>query len=162
LAVIELRIPGRPPLSLSYLILDLNGTLTLDGHVIPGVKERLAELSRRLDVVVVTCDTRGNAGIVAGELGVPFHRTDPTAGSDAEQKLRYCQGLGLERCVAVGNGGSDALILKECALGIAVMGAEGASLAAVCNADVLVGSILDALDLLLFDTRLIATLRGSV
>jgi soluble P-type ATPase len=61
--------------------------------------------------------------------------------------------------VAVGNGNNDQFILKECALGIAVLGKEGLSLAAIKHADLIVREISDAFDLLLKPKRLIATLR---
>jgi soluble P-type ATPase len=59
----------------------------------------------------------------------------------------------------IGNGGNDQLILKEAGLGIAILGDEGISVTAMKNADILVKTISDALDLLLKPKRLIATLR---
>jgi soluble P-type ATPase len=50
-------------------------------------------------------------------------------------------------------------MLKEAAIGIAVVGPEGASAAALQQADVVTRSIIDALDLLLNPRRLVATLR---
>ncbi len=67
--------------------------------------------------------------------------------------------LGPERCVAIGNGANDAAMLEAAALGIAVVGPEGAAASAVGNADVVCTSITDALDLLLDERALIATLR---
>ena len=34
-------IPGSPPLRIRHLVLDLNGTLALDGRLLPGVAEAL-------------------------------------------------------------------------------------------------------------------------
>jgi len=59
----------------------------------------------------------------------------------------------------VGNGANDVAMLQAAALGIAVLGPEGMAAAAIPAADVLVGSIHDALDLLSEPRRLIATLR---
>lgn len=50
-------------------------------------------------------------------------------------------------------------MLREAALGIAVVGREGAACAAVRAAEIVVTRIQDALDLFLMPTRLIATLR---
>ena len=52
------------------------------------------------------------------------------------------------------------VVVELAALGIAVIGPEGAAGAAVRVADVVCGSILDALDLLLDETALRATLRA--
>jgi soluble P-type ATPase len=62
-------------------------------------------------------------------------------------------------CVAIGNGRSDAQMHREAALGIAVIQAEGACAATLGAADVVCGSIPDALDLLLHPLRLAATRR---
>ena len=50
-------------------------------------------------------------------------------------------------------------MLKEAALGICVLGGEGASREAIANADLVALHINDALDLLLKPDRLVATLR---
>ena len=79
---------------------------------------------------------------------------------DSKQgKLEFLKTLNLEVTVAIGNGSNDQLILKEAALGIAVLGDEGVSGFAVKNADIIVKNIQNALDLLLKPKRLIATLR---
>ena len=62
--------------------------------------------------------------------------------------------------MAVGNGRNDRLMLKEAALGIAVLQAEGAAAEALLAADVVAPDILAALDLLLAPEGLIATLRS--
>jgi len=60
----------------------------------------------------------------------------------------------------VGNGLNDAGLLRRAALGIAVLGPEGLSRLALLAAEVVVGSVVDALDLLLKPHRLRATLRA--
>ena len=62
--------------------------------------------------------------------------------------------------MAVGNGRNDRLMLKEAALGIALLQAEGAAGEALLAADVVAPDILAALDLLLAPDGLIATLRS--
>ena len=42
-------------------------------------------------------------------------------------KAQYVAGLGSDRCVAIGNGANDASMLELAALGIAVLGPEGAA-----------------------------------
>jgi soluble P-type ATPase len=50
-------------------------------------------------------------------------------------------------------------MLKEAALGIGVIQAEGAAVEAILAADLVTTSVLDALDLLIHPLRLTATLR---
>jgi soluble P-type ATPase len=57
--MLTIEIPRREPLRLRYLVLDVNGTIAEDGHLIPGVMERLRRLAEVLDVVMVTADTHG-------------------------------------------------------------------------------------------------------
>ncbi|OPZ75388.1 MAG: hypothetical protein BWY80_00175 [Firmicutes bacterium ADurb.Bin456] len=75
------------------------------------------------------------------------------------EKGEYVRTLGPESVIAMGNGTNDALMLERSALGIAVVGPEGASTAALQKADLVVASIISGLDLLLNPKRLVATLR---
>jgi soluble P-type ATPase len=75
------------------------------------------------------------------------------------EKLRFLEELGPEHCVAMGNGANDAAILEAAALGVAVVGPKGASAAALLAADAVCRTVLEALDLLLDERALRATLR---
>jgi P-type E1-E2 ATPase len=152
---IAVEIPGRVPLALDHLVLDVNGTLTDRGAPIAGVAERLGRLRALVEVHLLSADTFGTLESVASELG-----TRATTVATGEDKRAFVTGLGAGRCAAVGNGANDAPMLEAAALGIAVVGREGAAGAAVRAADVVCGSILDALDLLLDGTALRATLRA--
>ena len=154
--MIHLDIPGRGILELEDLVLDLNGTIALDGEVLAGVPERLAALSESLTVHLVTADTQGQAAVIAEQLGVKLVLVSP--GDEAEQKRSLVERLGAERVVAIGNGANDAGMLQAAALGIAVLGPEGLAGEAWQAADVVAG-IHQALDLLLHPRRLVATLR---
>lgn len=155
--MIRLDIPGREILELQDLVLDLNGTIALDGEVLVGVPERLAALSESLIVHLVTADTQGRATTIAEQLGVGLVWVAP--GDEAEQKRALVERLGEERVVAIGNGANDAGMLQAAALGVAVLGPEGLAAEAWRAADVVMASIYDALDLLLHPRRLVATLR---
>ena len=155
--MIAITIPGRGTLCFEYLVLDLNGTLTLDGVLIEGVAERLARLRERLNVYLLTADTRGTASKLAADLGVTLKRIDPT--NESQRKQTVVAELGRTEVVAIGNGTNDAAMLSSAALGIAVVGPEGLASAALCAADVVVPSINAALDMLAVPERLIATLR---
>jgi soluble P-type ATPase len=130
----ELAIPGFGTLRLEHLVLDYNGTLALDGRVLPGVKPRLRRLARSLRIHVVTGEDRA--------------------------KATYVRRLGPRRVACIGNGRNDRLMLRVAGLGIAVVQAEGASAEALAAADLVVPTASDALDLLLRPRRLLASLRS--
>ncbi len=156
--MLTLEIPGRGRYTLTHLVLDVNGTIAVDGHLIPGVKERLSRLARTLEIVMVTADTYGRQRAIDSELEMTAERL--TLGQpEAPQKAEVIRRLGAAGTVAIGNGANDVEMLKAAALSIAVLGEEGTSLGAVQAADVLARSIVDALDLLLHPRRLVATLR---
>lgn len=149
-------IPGRGRLEIAHLVLDLNGTLAVDGVVAQAVVERLQTLSRIVQVHVVTADTFGTAGRLA-KLGI--HVRVLEAGDQVAAKAVLVRTLGAAHTMAVGNGANDEGMVREAALGIAMVGQEGAFARTVLAADVVVGRVEDALDLLLIPKRLIATLR---
>ena len=150
-----LEIPGSDRLELEHLLLDVNGTLSGHGVLLEGVADRLARLHGSLHVRLVSGDTFGTLDGIAAELGLAATRA-----RDARGKLELLDELGRERCAAIGNGTNDVLVLEGAALGIAVVGPEGASGAALRAADVVCRSIAEALDLLLEPRTLIATLRA--
>jgi soluble P-type ATPase len=155
--MISIDIPGYRRLELENLILDYNGTLAVDGVPVEGVLGRLERLAAELTIHVVTADTFGG---VADRLGgLPLAVAVLPTGSQDVGKLKFLKQLGSRHAVCMGNGRNDALMLKEAALGIAVMLAEGLAADALAAADVVCPGIVPALDLLLHPLRLTATLR---
>ena len=151
---ITIELPSAEPLALEHLLLDVNGTLTRDGVLLDGVASALASLSDEVSLRLLSADTFGTAQDVAQQLGVALEIV-----ADGDQKRALVDQLGARRCAALGNGRNDVAMLRAAALGIAVIGAEGASAQAVAAADVVCHSVLDALALLSKPARLTATLR---
>lgn len=156
--MLEIVIPSRGLLQLEHLVLDVNGTIALDGQLLPGVRERVGKLSKMLDVWLVSADTQGTLDKLAAALGVQARRLHP--GDEAVQKAALVQELGAEQTAAIGNGANDVIMLQQAALGIAVPGSEGLATACIAAADIIAPNIKAALDLLLYPRRLIATLRA--
>lgn len=155
--MIELSIPGRGNIRLEHLVLDVNGTLAKDGRLLDRVAKSLAALKDRLTIHMLTADTHGKQDNIDVMLSMKAVRLTP--GNEARQKGDYVRNLGAEQVIAIGNGANDAEMLKEASLGIAVMGDEGLAVEALLSADVAMVNIQEALNLLEFPTRLIATLR---
>jgi soluble P-type ATPase len=153
----EIEIPGWGRLSVKNLVLDFTGTLSVDGVLIHGVRERLKDLAQNMTIHVLTADTFGRA---AQELeGLPVEITILKAHAEDRSKEDYVIALGADQVVAMGNGNNDALMLSIAALGVAVMEDEGCSIQALVNADLVVKSIRDGLDLLAKPLRIKAGLR---
>jgi len=156
--MVDCPIPGFKNLFLSHLVLDFNGTLACDGRLLEGIKERLEMLSKHLAIHLLTADTFGTvkdqvAAIPAKVMVIPRDQ-------EAKAKADYVRQLGCAQTAAIGNGRNDRLMLREAALGIAVVQREGAAVEALMAADVVAPDILAALDLLLKPNRLTATLRS--
>ena len=130
----KIEIPGFGALRVDNLVLDFNGTLAVDGRLLPGVRPRLRALARRLELHVVTADTFGS--------------------------VRRAMSKAPCRVVVLGPARQDAAMLRAARLGIALVQREGAAAAALRAADVAAPSIADALDLFLHPLRLKATLRS--
>lgn len=155
--MIEVVIPGRGQYKFEHLVLDLNGTIALDGEIIEGVEERLQKLSKLLGVFIVTADTFGSAAELGEKLQTEMHLVEKE--NEDSQKLALVEKLGKGKTVCIGNGSNDASMLRESAIGICVLGKEGASVEAIMSSDLVVPDINDALEMLLNTDRLIATLR---
>jgi P-type E1-E2 ATPase len=156
--MLAIDIPGFGAIAIEHLVLDFNGTLAVDGALLPGVAQRLTVLSTRLAISVLTADTRGTAAKALAD--VPCRLEVVPNYGQAEAKQRVVESLGAERVAAIGNGRNDRLMLKAARLGIAVIQAEGVATETLLGGCIVVPTANDALDLLLHPLRLVATLRS--
>ena len=157
--MIAVDIPGFGQFRLEHLVLDYNGTLALDGELCPGVEPLLKALAESLSLHVLTADTHGSVARRLAHLPYLVHILG--TGEETQAKLQYVRQLGGRTCACLGNGRNDQLMLREAALGIAVLGPEGLALPALLAADLVVPGIVPALELLLKPQRLRATLRSG-
>jgi len=104
--LLDIAIPGAAPLALAHLVLDFNGTLALDGALLPGVDDALRKLVGPLSIHVLTADTFGTAREALSDL--PVHLVVLPPDQQDEAKRRHVEQLGADRCVAIGNGRTTA------------------------------------------------------
>ncbi|MGE5403829.1 MAG: ATPase P, partial [Candidatus Saccharibacteria bacterium] len=104
-------IPGRGVLTVENLILDLNGTIALDGVLVPGVKARIEKLREKLRIFLVTSDTFGTGAGIADDLGIHATVVDQYRGGD--DKLRFVREIGSQVTAAIGNGTNDGPMFSE-------------------------------------------------
>ena len=155
--MINVPIPGWGELAIEYVMVDFNGTAAVDGKLRKEVKETIEKVSRYVKVFIITADTYETVDSELATSSVTFIKVGKVGSGD--EKAKVVRELGPEKIVAIGNGVNDAAMLKEAALGIAVLGEEGCATALIKEADVVVADIMQALGLIVHPERLVATLR---
>jgi len=156
--MIKIDIPGSRTIEAEHLVLDFNGTIAIDGRFIDGVLGLLVQVSADLKVHVLTADTFGTVQNELKGLPVTIKIIEPE--QQIQQKLKYMNELGASHVIAIGNGKNDHLMLRESALSIGIIQAEGAYSQIFFDTQIICSSINDALSLLINPKRLIATLRN--
>ncbi len=155
--MIEINIPGFGSVKLNHLVSDFTGTLSFNGKLISGVKERLNNLSKSLSIHVLTSDSFGTAKSELKDISCQVHILK---GEFHDlQKEEYVEKLGPISVVAFGNGNNDRKMLRVARIGVAVTGKEGGAVDILMAGDINISSVTDGLDLLLHTKRLKATLR---
>jgi P-type E1-E2 ATPase len=155
--MIQFNVPGLGDYQLEHLVMDVNGTLAVDGQLIEGVAEKVASLQGLLKIHLLTADTHGKQYLIDQQLGLAAVRIRP--GGEALQKAEYVRGLGRATVAAIGQGANDAGMLSEAKLGICVLSSEGVAREALLACHLLAPSILLALELLEKPARISASLR---
>lgn len=148
-------IPGQDPFEINTLILDLNGTLSVGGFVLEGVKQRLnAVKDLGFSTIFFTGNTRNDADQLAEELNIDWRLA-----KTAEDKKDLAMKIGADTCASIGNGLIDLELTKVVRLGIVTLQAEGVHVQTMLAADIIIPTINDALDLFIDPNRLTATMR---
>jgi P-type E1-E2 ATPase len=155
--MIAFDIPGSGSYRLEHLVMDINGTLAVDGQLIDGAAAKIETLGKPVNIHLLTADTHGKQSIIDEQLGLTAIRVTP--GGESLQKADYVRRLGRESVAAIGQGANDAEMLAVARLGICVMSVEGVATKALLAADLIVPTILFALGLLENPKRIVATLR---
>ena len=105
--------------------------------------------------VLFSGDTRGNAQTIATDLGIEFRFA-----ASAAEKARLAREYEPETCAAIGNGRIDKELFEVVKLSIITLQSEGVHTMTLSAADIVVPSVIDALNLFLDKNILIATLRS--
>ncbi len=155
--MITIEIPPTQKVQLRHLVLDYNGTIAHNGHLIASITPLLKQLSEQLKVYVITADTFGTVEAEVADLGVRVKVLE--SGDHTQEKADFIDALGSKHCIAIGNGNNDAKMLQTAILSMAVIGSEGCALQTLQCADLVVNRIDDALEMILNSKALIATLR---
>lgn len=156
--MIKVAIPGKGELELKHVVFDVNGTLAVDGQLLPGVPELLDNLKDHLEIHLLTADTHGKQAEIDSILNLKAGRIQ--ARDEARQKADFVEKLGAKNTVAIGQGANDSLMVKSAVIGICILSAEGSALETLLGSDLIVPDIQSAMKILLNPTRLKASLRS--
>jgi soluble P-type ATPase len=112
---------GIDGIELDTIILDLNGTIAVNGVLVDGLKDRLNQLKNLgFKIYLFTGDQRGNARDLARDTGIEVQ-----IATSAEEKESLTQKLDVDKTVAIGNARIDIGTFKHTKLRIATLQAEG-------------------------------------
>ena len=151
-------IPGRGKVEIENIILDYNGTIAVEGQLIEGVQEKLLDIKDKLKIHIVTADTYGTVEKQCEDIGINVI-TFPKENAGESKKL-ILENLGKEKTICVGNGFNDIEMFKNCKISIAIIEKEGCSGKLLLHADIVTKSIIDALNIILNENMMKATLRN--
>ena len=147
--------PNKETINIENIVLDLNGTLAVNGRVSEKTKQLVLELKQlKYRVVLISGDIRGNAAEIAKELDLELF-----LGANSFAKAEQMQRFDKERTAAIGNARIDIGTFQNAKISIATIQSEGIHTGILQYVDVLVPTIEDALGLFIDVKSLEATLR---
>jgi soluble P-type ATPase len=152
------NIPNGKSLEIRNILFDINGTIQFDGNISREISQKIMELKEFFNIILVSADTRGNLKELAELLKVRYEKLDQNR-PEHKQKGEIIEKYNKDHTIAVGNGKNDELMLSKAILGIVVIGSEGASVKAINAADIVVNNPIDAINIILDEKKVIATLR---
>lgn len=151
-------VPEIGKIEIRTIILDLNGTLSVNGKVPKGVKEKLKKLRElrelKYKIILFSADQRGTAKKLCKNLNIDFIRT-----KNSDEKESTILKLNPETCASIGNARIDIGTFKHAKISILTLQSEGIHAETIKYADIIVPSINDALSLLIDKDTFCATMR---
>jgi len=154
------NIPNYGEITIKNVVFDINGTIQFEGKISEEICIKFNDLRNFYDIYLISSDTRGNLKDIAKLLNVNYILITSNGISHEEAKCKEIIKLGENETVAIGNGNNDALMLKKALLGLAIIGKEGTTTKCVLNSDLIFPDPLSAINFLLDEKMIIATLRG--
>ena len=149
------NIPQGESFEINTIVLDLNGTLTVNGILSEETKQLIIKLKElEYKIVLISGDIRGNAKTIADELEIEL-----LLGKTSAKKALQMKNLSKETTAAIGNARIDIGTFKNAKLSIATLQAEGIHTEILKYIDIIVPNINDALNLFINKKSLEGTLR---
>ncbi|WP_352419518.1 HAD family hydrolase [Proteiniborus sp.] len=156
--MLNYNIPGIGKIEIENVVFDYNGTIAVDGKLIDDAKELILKLKEYANIYILTADTYGTVEKECMMLGVNVATFPKEMASISKKEI--VEKLGAEKTICVGNGFNDIEMFKICKISIAVIENEGCSGKLLAHSDIVTKSIKDAIDIILSENRMKATLRN--
>lgn len=152
---LKYNVPGVGVIEIDTLVVDSNGTLTVRGEMVNGVIERIHRIqSMGVEVVMISSDQRGNARDLALNCGITYYEA-----ANSREKEDILLSLGSHNVAAIGNARIDIGLFVQSIVSVATLQGEGIHKDIIDHVDVIMPSILDALDFFLDKDTFIATMK---
>ncbi len=148
-------VPEVGLIEIKTIILDLNGTLSINGNISDLTKEKIKLLTKAgVKIVLFTGDQRGTAESLCNEIGIEFHKA-----KSSKEKGDLASKFNHETTAAIGNARIDIGTFENAKISVATLQDEGIHTGIIDHVDVIVPSIESALDLFLNEDTFCATMR---
>lgn len=152
------HIPGMGKIEIENVVFDYNGTIAVDGKLIDDVKELILKLKEYANIYILTADTYGTVEKECADLGVEVKTFLKDMASLSKKEI--VESLGPEKTICVGNGFNDIEMFKICKISIAIIEGEGCSGKLISHSDIVSKSIKEAIEIILNENKMKATLRN--
>ena len=150
-----IEIPRGETIEINTIVLDLNGTLSVNGIVLNETKALIEKLKKlRYRIVLISGDIRGNAKQISEELKIELF-----LGTTSIDKAKQMKQFNKENTASIGNARIDIGTFENSKLSIATLQSEGIHTGILKYVDIVVPSIEDALKLFINTKSLAGTLR---
>lgn len=153
-----IKIPGREEININNIVFDYNGTIAVGGKIKLSIVDKLKSLTSIVNCVVLTADTYGDAKKQCDEIGINIITFEGEGAGN--KKKAIVEDFGAENCLCIGNGYNDIPMCKIAGLSIGVIEGEGICSSLIGAVDIVHSSIESAIDMILNEKRIIATLRN--
>jgi len=149
------NIPQGENFEINTIVLDLNGTLTVNGILSEETKKLILQLKNLgYRIVLISGDIRGNAKIISEELQIELF-----LGKTSTEKALQMKNFNKENTAAIGNARIDIGTFANAKFSVATLQAEGIHAKILKYVDIIVPNINDALNLFINKKSLEGTLR---
>lgn len=153
----KIDIPNYKNIEIKNIVLDFNGTIAKDGKLVDDISYLIYQLSQKFNIFVITADTNNSVKqeLVSLHVKIVILKSK----NHTKEKMKFIKSLNKKSVVSIGNEANDSKMLKNSAIGIAILGDEGCATKTLLNSTLTCKNIFEALELFLYPKRIIATLR---
>ena len=88
--MLHIEIPGRAPMDIANVVFDYNGTIAVDGKMLPELRERIEALLKLVPVYVLTADAYGTVRAQCEPLGMIEASNDKKRVETLVSALFFC------------------------------------------------------------------------